>query len=183
VKRASGTALYLYRREARHRILELARVRVEASARINPSSLLAGHKSHNYMEVMMLWRAAQTAGYYDCLRLDTAGYLAEACVSNLFFLKGGCLHTPALETGILPGVIRAEVLRLAAAASIPLDQGHYKPEELADAEAVFLTHSLAGIVPLTAVDGFYEASGASVPEVTLLMERLASAEKSASVKP
>jgi branched-subunit amino acid aminotransferase/4-amino-4-deoxychorismate lyase len=63
----------------------------------------------------------------------------------LFFIKQGRLCTPALSTGILPGVIRAEVLRLAESLAIPFEEGRYSPAVLQEAEAVFLTNSSVGI--------------------------------------
>jgi branched-subunit amino acid aminotransferase/4-amino-4-deoxychorismate lyase len=183
VRRGETCTLYIYGRESSGARPNRVRARVERETRLNPASLLAGHKSHNYMEAMALWRAAQAAGYHDCLRLNSSGHLAEACIANLFFLKAGVLHTPALETGILPGVIRAEVLRLAPEENLETSEGYYEPEALAEAEAIFLTNSVAGLVPLASVEGVFEGPLTEHPALVGLVARLASAEKLASVIP
>jgi branched-subunit amino acid aminotransferase/4-amino-4-deoxychorismate lyase len=118
---------------------------------ICPRSLLAGHKTHNYMEVMHLLSLARNQAYYDCLRLDTNGYLAETATSNLFFLKDGRLHTPALDTGILPGVTRAALLR---DPDLHVEEGHFVPEILRDADAVFVTNATSGLKIIERIDGF-----------------------------
>lgn len=124
---------------------------------ICPRSLLAGHKTHNYMEVMHLLSLARAQSYYDCLRLDTNGYLSETATSNLFFLKDGRLHTPALDTGILPGVTRAVLLR---DRDLQIVEGHFTPEALHEAESVFVTNATCGLKIIERIDGF--SAGQSV---------------------
>jgi branched-subunit amino acid aminotransferase/4-amino-4-deoxychorismate lyase len=118
---------------------------------IYPRSLLAGHKTHNYMEVMHLLSLARAQAYYDCLRIDTNGHLAETATSNLFFLKDGRLYTPALDTGILPGVTRAALLR---DPDLQIEEGHFVPEILRDADAIFVTNTTSGLKIIERIDGF-----------------------------
>ena len=118
---------------------------------IYPHSLLAGHKTHNYMEVMHLLSLARAQAYYDCLRVDTNGFLAETATSNLFFLKDGRLCTPALDTGILPGVVRAVLLR---DCDLQIEEGLFALGAILDAEAVFVTNASSGLKVIERIDGF-----------------------------
>lgn len=183
IRQADSSTLYIYGREALSDSPETVRLQVEKESRMNTTALLAGHKSHNYMENMVLWRRAQAAGYYDCVRLNTEGHLAETCLANLFFFKEGVLRTPSLESGVLPGVVRAETLRLAAEANMETCEGQYTLEDLAAAEAVFLTNSVKGIVSVTSVEAVFETTGLKAEQVALLRTRLATAEQNASVIP
>ena len=63
-------------------------LRLDTTAVINPHSVLAGHKTHNYMEAMYLLKAARSAGFFDIVRVNTSGFLVETTVSNLFFIRG-----------------------------------------------------------------------------------------------
>ena len=150
LKNTEGSCLYVYSRppipapDSRTLLLDTANP-------IYPRSLLAGHKTHNYMEVMHLLSLARAQSYYDCLRLDTNDHLAETATSNLFFFKDGRLHTPALDTGILPGVTRAALLR---DRDLQIVEGHFAPETLHDAEAVFVTNATSGLKIIERVDGF-----------------------------
>jgi len=103
------------------------------------------------MEVMHLLSLARAQSYYDCLRLDTNGHLAETATSNLFFLKDGRLHTPALDTGILPGITRAVLLR---DPDLQIAEGHFVPETLHEVEAVFVTNATSGLKIIERIDGF-----------------------------
>lgn len=117
----------------------------------NERSVLAGHKTHNYMEFMCLKQSAKKAGFFDVVRVNTAGFVTETAMANLFFLRENTVYTPAVSTGILPGVIRTEVLQAARACSIPIEEGHYPAEFLQTATAVFLTYSTVGILPVSSL--------------------------------
>jgi branched-subunit amino acid aminotransferase/4-amino-4-deoxychorismate lyase len=120
-------------------------------------SLIAGHKTHNYMEGMYLLSLARSHAYYDMLRIDSEGRLAETTTANLFFVKDGRVHSPALDTGILPGVIRGALLD---ASDLDIDVGHFAPDVLLDAESVFVTNATNGLQVIERIDGF--ADGESV---------------------
>ena len=49
--------------------------------------------------------------------------MAEGVTSNLFWIKNDILYTPSLETGILPGIIRAWVLDKASALNLDVREG------------------------------------------------------------
>ena len=128
------------------------RLHLSTGSSLNEHSVLAGHKTHNYMESVHLKRLSKKAGFYDVVRLNTAGLLSETTAANLFFVKDNRLYTPAVSTGILPGVIRAEVVEAARKHSIPVEEGHYLVEDLEAANVAFLTNSSIGIVPVSSID-------------------------------
>lgn len=82
------------------------------------------------------------------LMLTAEGIIAEGIVSNMFFVRGGVLRTPAVETGILPGITRGMVLELAERIGIPIEEGLYTWDDLRQAEEVFITNSIQEIVPI-----------------------------------
>ena len=150
LKDIEGSCLYVYSRPPIPSPASNTLILNTASP-ICPRSLIAGHKTHNYMEVMHLLSLARAQSYYDCLRLDTNGHLSETATSNLFFLKDGQLHTPALDTGILPGVTRAALLR---DRDLQIVEGHFVPEALHEAESVFVTNATSGLKIIERIDGF-----------------------------
>jgi branched-subunit amino acid aminotransferase/4-amino-4-deoxychorismate lyase len=152
LKAEAGADCYVYTRPVMATIAT-ARLHLTTTNPINEHSRLAGHKTHNYMENMLLLESVRAEGYSDVLRVNSAGVLAETTVANLFFIKQGRLCTPALSTGILPGVIRAEVLRLAESLAIPVEEGSYAPAVLQEAEAVFLTNSTVSIRSMDTICG------------------------------
>lgn len=100
------------------------------------------------------------------LMLNREGYIAEGIVSNLFFAAGGRLYTPSVDTGILPGITRNFVRELAAKNGIQAEEGFYTLEELKQADEIFLTGSVQGIVSvrlLRSLDGSEQNVGAGCP--------------------
>ncbi|CAJ1317224.1 aminodeoxychorismate lyase [Paenibacillus nuruki] len=82
------------------------------------------------------------------LMLTKEQHIAEGIVSNLFFVKNQQLYTPAIDTGILPGITRAFVIQLAMVAGIVVHEGHYTWKHLLEADEIFLTNSVQEIVPV-----------------------------------
>jgi 4-amino-4-deoxychorismate lyase len=84
--------------------------------------------------------------------LNREEQLVEGIVSNLFFVRQGKLYTPHTATGLLPGVTRECVLRLAQELGIPTEEGFYQVSDLLGSEEVLLTNSIQEIVPVDAID-------------------------------
>ena len=95
---------------------------------------------------------AAARGAAEAILLTPDGWVAEGCVSSLFFWGGALLCTPALELGILPGVGRARVLDLARESGLPVEQGRYRAADLRGA-AAFLVNAVRGVVELRSLDG------------------------------
>jgi len=74
-------------------------------------------------------------------------------VSNLFWVRDGELFTPAIDCGLVPGIVRQTVLSVAAAAGIGFSTGKQNASSLLTSDEAFLTNTLMGIMPLTEVDG------------------------------
>lgn len=123
-------------------------------APIHQASPLAGHKTHNYLENLLVLDAAREFGCFDGLRLNLQGEVAEGAISNIFFFRDGGWHTPGLASGALPGVTRAALTQC-----LPVQEGSYRLEEILSAEAVFLTNASMG---LQAVD-FLQHNGKKTP--------------------
>ncbi|MBD0384575.1 aminodeoxychorismate lyase [Paenibacillus sedimenti] len=120
-------------------------------------------KSFHYMNNILAKRELQNyewAKGAEGLMLTEDGYLAEGIVSNLFFIKDSIMFTPSLDTGILPGITRAHVLKLAQSNQIHTQDGLYTWENLIDADEVFIVNSIQEIVPITTL---YTPSGQNHP--------------------
>lgn len=93
------------------------------------------------------------------LFLDDCGFISEGTASNLFFVHQGELYTPALDTCILPGITRNWVLHTALANGLPVEEGFFSWEMLLEADEIFLTNSIQGIMPVTRL---YDPQGARI---------------------
>lgn len=107
----------------------------------------------NYINSQLIMLEAKRHGHDDGIALDSQGYPCETSGGNLFVVYDGELFTPPLHGGVLPGITRACVIRLAR------DAGHAPREErvtremLLTADEVFVTGTAAEVTPVTTIDG------------------------------
>ena len=94
---------------------------------------------------------ALNAGFDDALMLDWQGRLAESTGANIFLAMGGKLVTPKVEN-FLDGITRRAVMGLADKHGWPVEERAVMPDELDDANEVFLCGTAAEIVPVGAID-------------------------------
>ena len=178
-----GTQCYVYARPAMA-TNGAARLLFTSDSKQNEHSLLAGHKTHNYMENMLLLASARSAGCTDVVRVNAAGQLTETAVGNLFFVQGETLYTPGLATGILPGVVRAVVLEAAEILGIVVAEGAYFPDALNLMESAFVTNSSVGIQIVDTIkmgEAERTVDSATHPMVQDLLEALATVEEGSAL--
>jgi para-aminobenzoate synthetase/4-amino-4-deoxychorismate lyase len=68
------------------------------------------HKTSMRARYDAAWRHAEAHGAFDSLFFNTEGELTEGARSNVFVRHGARWLTPPLAAGVLPGVMRAEIL-------------------------------------------------------------------------
>ena len=71
--------------------------------------------------------------------------MAEEISSNIFLTFNGVIYTPSLNQGCLPGIMRKQVIDIAKAEKIGVQEYALSPEMLFKADGVFLTNSIQGI--------------------------------------
>ncbi|MFD2444285.1 aminodeoxychorismate lyase [Bacillus sp. CGMCC 1.16607] len=103
-------------------------------------------KSHHFLNNILAKREIGSALDIEGIFLTANGELAEGVVSNLFWIKKGKIYTPSLETGILNGITRQFVMKLGEQIGFEVDEGFYRPEELNDADEIFITNSIQELV-------------------------------------
>lgn len=136
--------------------------------RRNPTSPTSRFKTLSYLDSVLARREARSRGADEALMLSTAGDLACAAAANLFWIEGERLFTPALECGVLGGMVRATLLSDAGAVEIVAT-----PDVLGGAEGVFITNSLIGLQPVRAVDGIdIDVGHPWIAELSALVEAL-----------
>jgi branched-chain amino acid aminotransferase len=141
---------------------------VSSTIRRDPSSPLSGVKTTSRADYVYARLEAARAGADDALFLTLDGTLSEATSANLFVVAGQTLATPPLTAAILAGTTRTWLLAHAERLGLVLAEVDLRPAELLAADEAFLTGSVAGIVPLVALDGRPIGSGRPGPQTRLL---------------
>ncbi|MDQ0248556.1 para-aminobenzoate synthetase/4-amino-4-deoxychorismate lyase [Sphingomonas kyeonggiensis] len=88
--------------------------------------------------------ARREAGAWEVLFTDASGYLTEGSFTSIFVERDGTLVTPPLARGLLPGVLRAELIETGRAV-----EGDLRPEDLAS--GFYLGNALRGLVSAVTV--------------------------------
>lgn len=130
---------------------EYVRAHVVPSKRIS-SSPLSRIKSINYLENVLARREAERMGYDEAIFLNERGEVAEGSSTNIFWVKRGVLHTPALECGLLPGITREALISLAPELGLEVKEGKFNLNEILTSQGAFFTNSLIGITAITEID-------------------------------
>jgi branched-chain amino acid aminotransferase len=146
------------------------KVSVVKTRRNHPLALPPAVKGTNFLNNILAKIEAIKAGAYEGIMLNWQGYVAEGTISNIFTVKKGTLFTPHLDTGILEGVTRELVLRLAERKKVPVREALMKPKDLFSADECFITNTTMEIMPVRAVDKVPVAGGRPGPITALLHE-------------
>ena len=124
-----------------------------ASFRLPAGELVAQFKTCNKLSQVLARAEAEASGANEALLLNTDGWVVEAASSNLFWIERDTVCTPPLASGILAGVTREVVRELCLKLGLPYRESSVRPEELAKADAAFLSLSSHGIIELAEIDG------------------------------
>jgi len=114
---------------------------------------------------------ARSSGAHEALLVDGRGLVTEGATSSLFRVKDGKVETPPLEAGILPGIARGLVLRLARQAGIPVSERMLEPPDLVEADEVFITSTTREVLPVTRL-GERPVGAGAVGELTTRIHAL-----------
>jgi len=112
----------------------------ETQSIYSPLSFCKGPQAWLYVRAA---HERQQRGLDEIILCDTAGHVAEAGAAAIFWLKDNILYTPALASGCVAGIRRADVLRRARAQGIHCQEGLFLAAEVLAAEAVFTANVAA----------------------------------------
>ena len=112
---------------------------------------LAEHKVLSYLPGVLGKVMAARHQAFEGLFVNADGFVTEGTTTNVFAWRGKRLSTPPIA-GILPGITRRMIIELATADGIRVAEQPLRVDDLLDADEVFLTSSLAEVVPVTAVN-------------------------------
>jgi 4-amino-4-deoxychorismate lyase len=116
---------------------------------LNPA--LAGLKTLNRLENVMARSEWRDDRYWEGLMSDTEGNIVSGTMANLFLRRGAFLLTPLLDRCGIAGIMRRFVMEHAAAADLRVLEGRVSLDVLGEAEEVFMTNAVAGIVSVASL--------------------------------
>ncbi len=114
-----------------------------AATRLSSTDPLVRHKTTSRQRYERARAEFPAAEADEVILLNELGAICEGTITNVFVDAGdsGPLLTPPLEAGLLPGVLRAELLDEGKAREATLS-----PADLASARRLFVGNSLRGLI-------------------------------------
>ena len=110
-----------------------------------PCDRFSSLKSTSFQPYALAALYAKEQQWNDALLLNSNGCIADSTIANLFLFKKGMLFTPALSEGCIDGVMRRYLLTALRDSGTTVEETRIHPEELLDAEELFLTNAIRGI--------------------------------------
>ena len=104
-----------------------------------------------YMICTLSKHEAEKNGFTDALMLDYKGRVSESTGSNIFLVINGEIHTPVPDC-FLNGITRQAVIEIAKNEGMKVIERDIYPDEIKNAEEIFLTGSAVEVTPVGKID-------------------------------
>ncbi len=141
------------------------------TVRTHDAGLLTGVKATSYATALAAVAEAERRGADDALYLGEGEAVLEGTMSNIWWRDGDVLSTPSLATGVLPGVTRAAVARLAGEAGYRVREGSFTLPALLRADEAFTSSAVREVMSVIAIDGRELARGVAASRLQALLEQ------------
>ena len=116
------------------------------------TTFVGRHKSLNYLFYLAARQYALDQGAKEALILEADGLVSEGAATSLIFEREGSFCTPQAPSA-LPGVTIKVLSRSLARRGQAIKYISTTPNQLADAEGLWLTNALMGVMPVSSLDG------------------------------
>ena len=115
---------------------------------------LPNHKTGNYMSAWLAKATAERITAQEAILVDEGGNWLETSTGNLWGWRGNSWWTPPLDAGILPGVMRSQLINWLKFHHLPVKEAPWLPKFVKGFEAIAYTNSVVEVVPIhTVIDG------------------------------
>ena len=125
----------------------------------------------NYLNSQLSKAQAKLDGYAEGIMLDTYGFVSEGSGENLFLIRDKTLFTSPLTAGILNGITRDSVIRIARDLGYEVREQNIPREMLYVADELFFTGTAAELTPIRSVDRIEIGSGKPGPVTLEVQDR------------
>jgi len=135
------------------RYLDVDKARCRVSSWRFPSEVPRAKLTGLYITNALAKTEAMEGGFDEAIMLTPDGFVAEGSGENIFLVIDGELVTPASYDGVLVGITRNVVIKLAEAElGIKTIERHVNRVELYSASECFLTGTAAHLTPVAEID-------------------------------
>ncbi|HAR56461.1 MAG TPA: aminodeoxychorismate lyase [Idiomarina baltica] len=120
-----------------------------ADMQLGEQPLLAGLKTLNRLEQVMLHKERAERGFDDLIVCSSTGYVIEAIQGNLFWRRHDRWFTPKLERCGIAGILRQAILDQGLLPSVSIVEEELT--DLTDINAMLIVNSVRGVIPVSQI--------------------------------
>jgi branched-chain amino acid aminotransferase len=132
------------------------RAKVSSIQALDHTSLARAAKaSGHYLNSILAKVEVTNCGYDEAIMLNEHGHVAEGSGENIFAVRDGVLMTPLTSDGILEGITRDSVMRIAGSMGVEVRERTLTRSDIVLADELFFTGTAAEIVPIREVDDHF----------------------------
>jgi branched-chain amino acid aminotransferase len=142
-----------------------------STIRNHPGALSPRIKSLNYLNNILAKIEGTDSGTVEALMLNHIGQVAECTGDNLFLVKKEEIKTPPSDAGILEGITRNTVMRLARESGRTVSETALTRHDIYTADECFLTGTAAEVIAVISLDGRKIGTGKPGPITRDLLAR------------
>lgn len=118
------------------------------------SSPLAHHKSMNYLYYLSARDYAVRQGADEAIITDPHGRVLECATANIFLRNKNTVCKPPPGAPYLKGIEERFVISVLKKNGFILEENYFGVDALREAEEVFISNSLIGVLPASGIDDF-----------------------------
>lgn len=112
------------------------------------------HKTGNYLSAWLARANVQLLQASEAILVNQAGNWLETSTGNLWGWQDGSWWTPPLKEGILPGIMRNQLINHLQQQQLLVREEPWTPELVKKFEAIAYSNSVVEIIPIHTVIGF-----------------------------
>ena len=112
-----------------------------------------------YVGLIRAKRDAMQKGADEALMLNSTGTIAEGSAENFFIVNDSTVSTPSLTSGILGGITRDTVMKLASDLGYEVEEREMVWDEAVSADEVFMCGTALEIQAVRSIDGIIIGAG------------------------
>jgi branched-chain amino acid aminotransferase len=131
---------------------------------INQNSIPpTGKGTGQYVNSSLAKVMALKAGYDEAILLNPLGNVVQGTGENIFVVRGKTVLTPPIQEGLLEGITRDSVMRIASDLGYDVQERSLVRTDLYHADEAFFTGTAAEVVPIREVDDRQVGAGGRGP--------------------
>ena len=105
------------------------------------------YKSLSYMGNFMAQKDAKAEGAFEPIFYNQDNFITEGAIRNIFFIRDQIIYTPSTDLGILNGITRQKIIRLAWLRGYKVETSPINFETINNMDEAFITSSAIGVLP------------------------------------